>query len=205
MSEAKWLERFRNHCEFTEDLEAYNGIKAALEQKAALGADNAALLEHVRASASVACETTDIEMGCGSCMSCMARELVAAPHPGAALLAEHEKAITKAWRDAAGVVAMRRRSLEAIGIVPAAKGVLDEVETLLLARAERGGAPSVSVCDSVTSREHAKALVRARNEGLGLSALAVSRAKAKSATGSEAFALLDYAEDCINAMKESEE
>lgn len=56
----------------------------------ALKADNAALLEHVRASAEVLCEGAGAG-DCGSCMSCMARELVANAHPGTALLDEMER------------------------------------------------------------------------------------------------------------------
>lgn len=52
--------------------------------------------------------------------------------------------------------------------------------------------------------EHAKALVRARNGGLAAAQREVRVARAKTAPSSEAHALLTYAEDCINAMKESE-
>jgi hypothetical protein len=51
---------------------------------------------------------------------------------------------------------------------------------------------------------HAKALVRARNEGLAEAQREVRGARAKTAPPSEAYALLTYADDGINALKEPE-
>lgn len=53
----------------------------------------------------------------------------------------------KTWEQAADAVAMRKRTLEAIGIHPAAASVLDEVVILLRARAERNGESSSTPVD----------------------------------------------------------
>lgn len=69
--------------------------KAFEADNAAIEADNAALVEHVKASAEAGCEESGA-YECGTCMSCLARELVSEPHPGVVLLEAHRKALVRA-------------------------------------------------------------------------------------------------------------
>ena len=135
--------------------------------------DNAALLMFVAPLAEVACEGVGPEE-CGECVSCMAKLHVAQPHPGAALLEEHRKALER--RDAAmKLAAMTQQTVEMLN----ARIDQDEID-------------------------HAKALVRARNEGLEEALQEVATVASKPFPDSEAKMLLDYAQDRIRAMKELE-
>lgn len=123
------------------------------ERDAAI-ADNAVLLAFVKDQASVACEETTItSLECGDCATCGARQLRRQPHPGAALLEKHAKALAS---ERGARLAAERALAEERARTAAWVSNVREVEIAL----------GMDTSSGMTISDAHRVLVRARNDGV---------------------------------------
>lgn len=172
------------------EIEEHKGRIAALEQHVA---ELEKSLENARKERDAAAGSLGVAVAAGKVGQQQARELMEACTRWANSATEALEQRDAALADNAAFVSEMARIGEW-----AAKVRQRDVEGAIRAFLEQPH-PGAALLE-----EHRKALVRARNDGRSSALLEVQRARAKAVQPSEAFALLTYALDCINALKEDE-